>query len=66
MNKSPDENKVIQIHQAQISFEHDLIVDPFLGSGTTALASERLNRRFIGTDMDIDAINISLSRLVQT
>lgn len=49
-----------------LSVENDLILDPFLGSGTTALASKRLNRRFIGTDMDIDAINITLSRLVQT
>ena len=48
-----------------LSFEHDLIVDPFLGSGTTALASKRLNRRFMGSDVDINAINITLSRLVQ-
>ena len=48
-----------------LSVEHDLIVDPFLGSGTTALASKMLNRRFTGSDVDINAINISLSRLVQ-
>jgi len=48
-----------------LSVEHDLVVDPLLGSGTTALASKMLNRRFLGSDKDIDAINISLSRLVQ-
>jgi site-specific DNA-methyltransferase (adenine-specific) len=48
-----------------LSVEHDLVVDPFLGSGTTALASKRLNRRFMGSDVDINAVNISLSRLVQ-
>jgi len=48
-----------------LSIEHDLIVDPFLGSGTTALASKMLNRRFIGCDVDINAVNISLSRISQ-
>ena len=31
--------------------EHDLVLDPFVGSGTTCRAAERLNRNAIGIDL---------------
>jgi len=48
-----------------LSYENDLVCDPFLGSGTTAIAAKRLNRRFIGADHDADAIALTKSRLAQ-
>ena len=45
------------------SNEDDLVLDPFLGSGTTAVACKRLNRRFIGIDKNPKSIEITRSRL---
>ena len=39
------------------------IVDPFLGSGTTALACKMLGRKFIGIEIDEKYVDISLGRL---
>jgi SAM-dependent methyltransferase len=41
----------------------DLVVDPFLGAGTTALACRQLGRRFVGCDKDPDAVRIARERL---
>lgn len=41
----------------------DLIVDPYLGSGTTAMAAKELNRRFIGCDIDAEAVKTTRKRL---
>jgi len=41
----------------------DLVVDPFCGSGTTALASLRLGRRFLGSDIDPLYANLAARRL---
>ncbi len=41
----------------------DIVLDPFCGSGTTLLAAERLNRRWIGIDRNPEAIEISKKRL---
>jgi len=45
------------------SNENDLIVDYFLGSGTTAVASKKLKRNFIGFDKVSEYIDITKLRL---
>lgn len=55
-------------HEAAFFIEHlsppnGLVVDPCLGSGTTAVAAARLGRRFIGCDVDPTAIEISHNRV---
>lgn len=40
-----------------------LVVDPFLGSGTTAIACKNTNRRCLGCEINTEYYNISLERL---
>ena len=47
----------------RFTHEGQLVVDPFLGSGTTVLAAKKLNRNFFGMDNDELAIKTTLRRL---
>jgi site-specific DNA-methyltransferase (adenine-specific) len=41
----------------------DLVLDPFLGGGTTAVACARLNRGCVGIEMEEGNINLSVKRV---
>ena len=43
----------------------DLVIDPFLGSGTTALAALNEGRRFAGCDIDADWVSAAKMRVAQ-
>jgi len=45
------------------SQENQIILDPFLGSGTTAVACKKLNRRFIGIEINPEYCKIAEERL---
>ena len=45
------------------SKEGDTILDPFLGSGTTAVACQQLNRKFIGFEKEEKYIEVCQKRL---
>jgi site-specific DNA-methyltransferase (adenine-specific) len=45
--------------------EGDMILDPFLGSGTTAKACKQLNRQYIGIEINPDYVKIAQDRLKQ-
>ncbi len=47
------------------SNEGDLVLDCFVGSGTTCAVAQRLGRRWIGCDINIGAIQTSTKRLNQ-
>ena len=44
----------------------DTILDPFLGSGTTAVMAKKLQRNFIGFEQDKEYIKLAKKRLKQT
>lgn len=44
--------------------ENGVVLDPFVGSGTTALAAKVLNRKFIGIDISQEYINLCEKRIV--
>lgn len=43
--------------------ENEVVLDPYLGSGTTALACYLNNRNFLGSELEEQYINICLKRL---
>lgn len=43
--------------------ENQIVLDPFMGSGTTCLACKELNRNYIGIELYKDIYNIALERL---
>jgi len=46
------------------SNENDVVFDPFLGSGTTAIVCKKFNRHFIGFEVNKKYYDISLKRLL--
>ena len=45
--------------------EGDLVCDPFMGSGTTAVVCERLNREWVGFEMDEFYTRVTLDKVAQ-
>ncbi|TAH73726.1 MAG: site-specific DNA-methyltransferase [Anaerolineaceae bacterium] len=45
------------------SNEHDLVLDMFMGVGSTGVAARELNRRFIGIEINEDYYNACVSRM---
>ncbi|PTD94163.1 hypothetical protein C9439_03710 [archaeon SCG-AAA382B04] len=41
----------------------DLVLDPFLGSGTTAIACKKLSRDYLGMEINKEYIKIAKKRL---
>ena len=51
--------RLVEIH----TNENDLVYDPFMGSGTTAVACINKKRNVIGSEIDEKYYNISMERL---
>jgi DNA modification methylase len=45
------------------SHENDVILDPFVGGGTTVVVADRLKRQWIGIDQSVSAIKVTELRL---
>jgi site-specific DNA-methyltransferase (adenine-specific) len=45
--------------------ENDIVLDPFSGTGTTALAAKHLGRKYIGFELDSKYVEISQKKLEQ-
>ena len=52
-------DKLIEVH----SNENDIVLDPFIGSGTTAVACLKNDRKFIGFEKEEKYYNIALKRI---
>jgi len=45
------------------SAEGDVVYDPFMGSGTTAVVCKQMNRNWIGSEISPDYVKIALERV---
>ena len=52
-------DKLIQYY----SFVDDLVLDPFMGSGTTAISCKDYNRHFLGIELHEEYVQKSINRL---
>jgi site-specific DNA-methyltransferase (adenine-specific) len=52
-------NRLIQLY----SFTSDIILDPFMGSGTTAIAAIKAKRNYIGYDINEEYIKLANNRI---
>ena len=48
------------------TYEGELVLDPFMGSGTTAVAAKRTGRHFVGYDTDAGYAAAALARVADT
>ena len=48
------------------SYEKDLILDPFIGSGTTAIAAQKLNRHYIGYEINDEYCELAETRIKES
>ena len=51
--------RLIQLY----SFKDDIILDPFIGSGTTAISALKSDRNYVGYDISQEYINLANNRL---
>ncbi|MDX1436517.1 MAG: site-specific DNA-methyltransferase [Anaerolineales bacterium] len=51
--------RLIQLY----TFENEIVLDPFIGSGTTAVAAVNSGRRYVGYETDPDYIDLAKTRI---
>ena len=55
--------KLVKRHIEHTTQENDIVLDPFLGSGTTAVACQETKRQFIGFEIDKSYYDIAQDRI---
>lgn len=45
------------------SNKNDIVLDPFLGSGTTSVVAKKLDRKYVGIEIDYMYVNVCEKRL---
>jgi len=55
--------KLMELLISLVTKENQIILDPFMGSGITCIAAKKLNRHYIGIDIEAENIKIANERL---
>jgi len=60
---APFPTELIKPHIKSSCPENGVVLDPFIGSGTTAVVAEQLDREWIGIDLNKDYVDMSYERI---
>ena len=55
--------QLVRNHITSWSNEGDTVLDPFMGSGTTAIVAKKLNRKYIGFEISQEYVDLANKRL---
>jgi len=56
--------KLMECLVSLVTQEKAIVLDPFAGSGTTCLAAKRLNRHYIGVEIDKNYVEVARKRMI--
>jgi len=62
-NKDSFPSELVRRLVLKFTNEGDLVLDPFIGTGKTAVVCNELNRRWIGFELDPSIVSLANSRL---
>ena len=62
-NEHHPTEKPVQLKQAVVEWTRGVVCDPFMGSGTTLVACQKLGRQGIGIEVDPDYFDIACKRV---
>lgn len=62
---APFPPKLVEICVKAGTAEGDLVLDPFMGSGTSAVVAQQLNRHFVGIELIPDYARMAVERIQQ-
>lgn len=62
---APFPEELVETLMLNTTDENDIVLDPYMGSGTTALVAKKNNRKYIGIEISPEYINIINKRLTQ-
>lgn len=61
----PKPQIIMDILTRRLSNENDIVLDPFIGSGTTAIACIKTNRNYIGMEISQEYVDMANKRIKQ-
>ena len=53
--------RLIQLY----TFDEEIVLDPFVGSGTTAIAALESGRHYVGYEIDEDYVKLARQRIIE-